>query len=243
MPAYINAVKAGGRIKVIYGGPSMAHEKDPGYQWIVRSDSAIKNAKDLAGKTIAMGARGAMWEYATKEYLKKNGVPADRLNILVVPTPQHEQVLRSKQVDAIVAVSPISDNILEGGGTRVLTSLYDIFGNTIGGAGFGVIVRDDLIKKNPDLVKRLVAVYVKTDLWAQNNPEKARQAVASILKKRKQNPAIAKYWKAPHLRNYGLLNDRDITYWLDWFIHEGKLKAGEIKPSDIYTNQFNPYFK
>jgi ABC-type nitrate/sulfonate/bicarbonate transport system substrate-binding protein len=243
MPAYINAVKAGGKLKVVYGRPAMAHEKDPGYLWIVRSDSNINSAQDLVGKTIAMGARGAMWEYATKEYLKKNGVPTDKLNILVVPTPQHEQVLRSKQVDAIVAVSPISDNILEGGGTRVLTTLYDIFGKNIGGAGFGIIVRDDLIRKNPELVRRLVAAWVKTDLWAQKNPDKARQVVADILKKRKQNPVIAKYWKVPFLRNFGLLEDRDVTYWLDWFVQEGKLKEGEIKPADIYTNQFNSYYK
>jgi ABC-type nitrate/sulfonate/bicarbonate transport system substrate-binding protein len=242
MPAYINAVKAGGKLKVIYGGPAMAHEKDPGYQWIVRTDSNINSAKDLVGKTIAMGARGAMWEFATKEYLKKNGVPIGKLNILVVPTPQHEQVLRSKQVDAIVAVSPISDKILEGGGTKVLTTLFEIFGKNIGGAGFGIIIREDLARKNPELVRRLVSVYVKTDLWAQKNPDKARQVVARILKKRNQNPVISKYWKPLHLRNYGLLNDRDVSYWLDWFVQEGKLKEGEIKPSDIYTNQFNPYY-
>jgi ABC-type nitrate/sulfonate/bicarbonate transport system substrate-binding protein len=243
MPAYINAVKAGGKLKVIYGGPAMAHEKDPGYMWIVRSDSNINSAKDLVGKTIAMGARGGMAEYATKEYLKKNGVPINKLNILVVPNPQHEQVLRSKQVDAIVALSPSYDKILEGGGTKALTTLYNIFGKNIGGAGFGVVVREDLVRKNPELVGRLVSVYVKTDSWARKNPDKARQVVATILKKRKQNPVIAKYWKAPHLRDYGLLNDRDVTYWLDWFVEEGKLKEGEIKPSDIYTNQFNPYFK
>jgi len=243
MPAYINAVKAGGKLKVIYGRPAMAHEKDPGYLWIIRSDSSIRSAKDLDGKTIAMGARGAMWEYATKEYLKKNGVPLDKLSILVVPTPQHEQVLRSKQVDVIVAVSPISDKILEGGGTKVLTTLYEIFGKSIGSAGFGYIVRDDLSRENPELVRRLVIACVETDLWTQKNPEKARQVVAKILKKRNQNPAIAKYWKVPYLRNYGLLNDRDVTYWLDWFVQEGKLKNGEIKPSDIYTNQFNPYYK
>jgi ABC-type nitrate/sulfonate/bicarbonate transport system substrate-binding protein len=221
----------------------MAHAKDPGYLWIVRSDSAIRSARDLAGKTIAMGARGAMWEYATKEYLKKSGVPTDRLNILVVPPPQHEQVLRSRQVDVIVAVSPISDNILGGGGTRVLTTLYDIFGKNTGGAGFGVVVRDEFARKNPDLVKRLVAALVKTDQWAQKNPEQARKTVAAILKKRNQNPVIAKYWKPPYLRNYGLLNDRDVSYWLDWFVQEGKLKSGEIKPADIYTNEYNPHYR
>jgi ABC-type nitrate/sulfonate/bicarbonate transport system substrate-binding protein len=243
MPAYINAIKAGGKIKVIYGGVAMAHAKDPGYSLIVREDSSIRSAKDLIGKTVAMGARGAMWDYGTKEYLRKNGVAIDKVNILIVPPPQLEQVLRSKQVDVVMIGSPISDNILGGGGTRRLASLYEILGPQDAGAGFGTIVREELIKKDPDLVKRLVAVYEKTDQWAQKNPVEARQVVANVLKKRNQNPVIAKYWKGPYLRNHGLLQDRDVQFWLDWFIREGKFKPGEVKPSDIFTNAFNPYFK
>lgn len=243
MPAYINAIKAGAKIRVIYGGVAMAHAKDPGYSLIVRDDSNIRSARDLIGKTVAMGARGAMWDYGTKEYLRKNGVAIDKVNILIVPPPQLEQVLRSKQVDVVMIGSPISDNILEGGGTRRLASLYEILGAQDAGAGFGTIVREELIKKDPDLVKRLVAVYEKTDQWAQKNPAEARQVVANVLKKRNQNPIIAKYWKGPYLRNYGLLQDRDVQFWLDWFIREGKFKPGEVKPSDIYTNAFNPYFK
>jgi ABC-type nitrate/sulfonate/bicarbonate transport system substrate-binding protein len=126
IPAYVNAIRAGGKIKVIYGGVAMAHAKDPGYSLIVRDDSNIKSARDLIGKTVAMGARGAMWDYGTKEYLRKNGVAIDKVNILIVPPPQLEQVLRSKQVDAIMIGSPISDKILEGGETQRLASLYEI---------------------------------------------------------------------------------------------------------------------
>jgi ABC-type nitrate/sulfonate/bicarbonate transport system substrate-binding protein len=243
IPAYVNAIKAGGKIKVIYGGVAMAHAKDPGYSLIVRNDSNIKNAKDLIGKTVAMGARGAMWDYGTKEYLRKGGVAIEKVNILIVPPPQLEQVLRSKQVDAIMIGSPISDKIIEGGETRRLASLYEILGPNSAGGGFGFIVREELIKKNPELVRRLVAVYEKTDQWAVKHPDEARKLVAHVLQKRNQNPAIAKYWKGPYLRNNGLLQDSDIQFWLDWFLREGKIKEGELKPSDIYTNAFNPYFK
>lgn len=243
IPAYVNAIRAGGKIKVIYGGVAMAHAKDPGYSLIVRDDSNIRSAKDLIGKTVAMGARGAMWDYGTKEYLRKNGVAIEKVNILIVPPPQLEQVLRSKQVDAIMIGSPISDKILEGGETRRLASLYEILGPNAAGGGFGFIVREDLIKKNPELVRRLVAVYEKTDQWAAKNPDEARKLVAHVLQKRNQNPAIAKYWKGPYLRNYGLLQDSDIQFWLDWFLREGKIKEGELKASDIYTNAFNPYYK
>ncbi len=242
MPAYINAIKGEAKIKVIYGGAAMAHAKDPGYSWIVREDSGINSAKDLIGKTIAMGARGAMWEYGTKEYLRKNGIAEDQVSILIVPPPQYEQVLRSKQVDAVVAGPPIADNILEGGNAKILASLYEILGEKLAGGGFGYIVRQDTIDKNPEAVKRLVAAYEKADEWAVQNPEEARKVVAAVLQKRGQNPVIAKYWKPLNLRDHGKLVDEDVQFWLDWFVRDGKIKEGQIKPSDVYTNEFNPYY-
>jgi ABC-type nitrate/sulfonate/bicarbonate transport system substrate-binding protein len=242
-PAYINAIKAGGKLKVIYGAGAMAHAKDPGYLWIVRENSGIKGPQDLVGKTIAMGARGAMWEYGTREYLKKAGLSIDQVTILIVAQPQHEQVLKSNQVDVVVGGPPFADHILDSGGAKELTNLYEILGEKIASGGYGSIVRQELIEKRPDVVRRLVAAYVKADQWAEANPAEAQKVVASILQKRQQSPLIAKYWKAPHLRDYGMWNDDDVNFWLDWFVKDGKIKPGEIKPADVYTNEFNPYYK
>jgi ABC-type nitrate/sulfonate/bicarbonate transport system substrate-binding protein len=243
MPAYINAVKAGSKLKVIYGGAAVAHAKDPGVYWIVREDSNIKSAQDLVGKTIAMGARGAIWEYGTKEYLKKAGLSIDQATIILVPPPQQEQVLRTGQVDVVVLQSPFADQLLSSGGVRILTTLIDVLGEVNAGAGYGSIMRQDFIDKNPELVKKVTTALVKADEWAQANPEEARKVVGEILKKREQNPIVATYWRAPSLRNHGQLVDEDVNFWLDWFVKDGKLKQGEIKAADIYTNEFNPYYK
>lgn len=243
IPAYINAIKAGGKIKVIYGGAAMAHAQDPGYFWIVREDSDIHSAKDLAGKTIAVAARGAMLEYGTREYLKKAGLSIDQVNLILVPPPQQDQVLRSRQADVVMVGSPIADHILEGGNTRILSTLYDVLGEKTASGGYGFVVRQDLIDENPDVVKKLVAACVKADQWAEANPEEAKKIVADILKKRDQNPEIAKYWRAPHLRDYGLWTDDDVQFWLDWFVKDGLIQESQVKPSDIYTNEFNPYDK
>lgn len=243
MPTYVNAVKAGSKLKIIYGGPSMGNARDPGTYWIVRKDSGINGPADLAGKTIAMGARGAIWEYGTKEYLRKSGLSADQVSIILVPPPQQEQVLMSHQADVVVLTSPFADKILENGQTKLLTSIYDILGETRAGGGFGIVARQDLIDKNPETVKKVVAALLKADEWAAGNPEEAKKLAETILKKREQNPLVAKYWKVPVLRNHGQLIDEDVQFWIDWFIQEGKLKPGVIKPSDIYTNEFNPYYQ
>lgn len=243
MPAYINAVKSGSKLKVIYGGPAVAHANDPGVYWIVREDSNIRSAQDLVGKTIAMGARGAIWEYGTKEYLKKAGLSIEQATIILVPPPQQEQVLRSGQVDAVVLQSPFADQLLSGGGVRILTTLLDVLGEVNAGAGYGTIMRQEFIDQNPELAKKATTALVKADEWAQANPEEARKVVAEIMKKREQNPVVASYWRAPSVRDHGQLVDADVNFWLDWFVADGKLKPGEIKPADIYTNEFNPYYK
>ncbi|MHB8066133.1 MAG: ABC transporter substrate-binding protein [Ruminiclostridium sp.] len=239
-PTEINAVKNGSKLKIIYGGASSS-EKNPGTNWITLKDSGINSAKDLVGKTIAMGALGAIWEYGTREYLKQSGLSSDQVTIVVVPPTQHEQVLKGKQADVVVTDSPVADNILADGKARILTTTYSILG--IDGAAGGYEMRQDFTEKNPELVKKLVTALVKADQWIEANPEDARTIVAKVLKERDQNPDLAKYWKPSHLNNYGQLSDKNANFWIDWFVQDGKLKEGEIKPSDVYTNEFNPYFK
>lgn len=45
------------------------------------------------------------------------------------------------------------------------------------------------------------------------------------------------------VRDHALLADSDAQFWIDWLVKDGKIKEGQFKPSDIYTNQFNPYSK
>ena len=39
----------------------------------------------------------------------------------------------------------------------------------------------------------------------------------------------------------GTITDTEISTWIDWLTRNGELEEGKLKPSDIYTNEFNPY--
>ena len=43
------------------------------------------------------------------------------------------------------------------------------------------------------------------------------------------------------LRGKRPLADSDARFWIDWLVKDGKTKEGQFNPSDIYTNEFNPY--
>lgn len=160
--------------------------------------------------------------------------------MIVVPWPQHEQVLKSGQVDVVAANSPFSDKLLDGGDTRVLFSNYDVRGET---ALYVYGVREDLIEQNPEAVKRFVAAMAKAYDWSAENPEEAEKVVAEIYKKQGGNPDLAKYWSPKRTWEHGFMKDKDVQWWFDIFAKNGIIKNGQLKSSDIYTNEFNPYLK
>jgi len=59
----------------------------------------------------------------------------------------------------------------------------------------------------------------------------------------RENPETAKYWKGFGVREHAILVDSDVQFWIDWLVSDGKLKGSQFKPADIYTNEFNPYYR
>ncbi|MDR1508248.1 MAG: ABC transporter substrate-binding protein [Synergistaceae bacterium] len=241
-PAEINAIAAGAPIKIIYGGPAVAHEKYPGIQLLLRSDSEISSVDDLRGKTIAVSSFGAMNEYFVRIALAKAGVSKSEVTLLRVPMSQHSQVLESNQVDAASTGSPIADYIIEHGIGKRLTDLYHALGDDLAGNGWGYFINTDVLAKHPEGAKKLVSALVKSDEWVEANPNEARKIVRKIFEKRGQNPDLANYWFPIKLVNHGFWEDKNIRFWIDFLIDDKKIKEGQVKPSDIYTNEYNPYY-
>ncbi len=157
-PPWINAISRGSRLKVVVAA-SGQNARETGQLWIVQENSSIKTAKDLVGKKIVVNVLGAEADYVTREYLKQNGLSIDQVQLVVVPWPQHEQVLRSGQADVVVAISPYANKILDGGSVRVLLSGYDVRGET---ASIVFGMHEDLITQNPEAVKRFVAAVCES---------------------------------------------------------------------------------
>ena len=242
IPAFINAVKTKTPIKVIYGGPAIAHEENPGYNILVKKGSSIKSPEDLKGKTIAISARGAMMEFFLHLYLNKAGLSINDVDIIVVPAAQHEQVVESGQAVAAVDGSPIADKMIENGVAESLTTMYDAIDPELSSMGWGYIINTDVLKEHPIAAKKLVSALIKSDEYVQAHPDEARKVVAKIFEKRGANPELAKYWKPYKLVDHGLWEDSGIKFWLDFMKNNTTTDTSSIGPSDIYTNEYNPYF-
>ncbi|MEI8101991.1 MAG: ABC transporter substrate-binding protein [Chlorobium sp.] len=247
-PAWINAIAGGGKIKAVANGMTTS-KTNPGNGLVVLENSTIQTVKDLTGKKIAVNVLGASADYEIREYLRRNGLSIDQVELMVVPGPQIEQVLRSGQVD--VAAWTMGGGIdyeiaMSRGALRELpgTRRYAIRGETITmGSGF----REDFIKKHPAIVRHFVTVLEKSKriLWDefQKDPEKVKKAYADIAAAKGGNPKLAEYYRSSFSPDYPFAQDKDLQWWIDILVSEGKLKPGQISPSSVYTHEYNSFFK
>jgi ABC-type nitrate/sulfonate/bicarbonate transport system substrate-binding protein len=250
-PAWVNIVAGGGKIKAVLGTiVSTKTNKSGTSGLLVLEDSSIHTIKDLVGKRIAVNVLGAEADYVIREYLKKNGLTIDQVQLVVVPMENQEQMLRSRQVDAAAWTTsggPQWEMTVEKGGVREIpgTRNYDVKGETVF-LGFGF--RNEFIEKHPETVRNYVRAYDRSRriLYDEfkKDPERVRKVHAEISESKGGNSRLSKYYEATSWTpNFPFIADKDLQWWIDRFVASGQLKPGQVKPSDIYTNEFNPLFK
>lgn len=243
---WISVRARGGKIKAVINGALQTKERKAGI--MVLNDSPIHTIKDLSGKSIAVNTLGLTAEYTLKEALRRNGLSINQVQLVTVPSENQEQVLRSKQVDGALDSACSAtwiDMAYDRGGVRIIpgTSNYDIHGeNASTGTGFA----EDFINKHPGAVRGYVSAMEKTRryLWNEfrKDPEKVRKAYAEIAALKGGNPKLSKYY-IPAEPNYNFNTKRDIQWWIDVLEKEGKIKPGLVKVLDVYTDEFNPFYK
>ena len=57
--------------------------------------------------------------------------------------------------------------------------------------------------------------------------------MAKALAERGENPDIAQYFRGYGVRPGGKAVERDLQFWIDVLVREGKLKEGQLSAKDI----------
>ncbi|MET0796697.1 MAG: ABC transporter substrate-binding protein, partial [Rhodococcus sp. (in: high G+C Gram-positive bacteria)] len=213
--------------------------------YYVLDDSPIKSAKDLIGKKVGMNTLGAHHEFVVREWLARQGLTPDEIKqveLIVVPPVNTEQALRQGQIDVATLGSVFRDSALERGGLRELFTDESLFGSFTYGT---LVFRDDYIAQNKEAVADFVQGTARAIRWTQTHPrEEVIAKLTSIINNRGRNEdtKLISYWKSPGVAGPGgTITDTEISTWIDWLTRNGELEEGKLKPSDIYTNEFNPY--
>lgn len=230
-PAVLNSIAAGNDFVAAY--PSNGINDDAQSIFYVLDASPIKAIEDIVGKTIAVNTLGAHLEYAIREALHQKNLPVDGANLVVVPGPQLEQVLRSGQVD--ISAFGYWQTTFEGvaranGGIRAIFDDTDVLGEIAG--GFAVL-RRDWVEAHPEAARIFVEQSARALDFAREHPDETKAVLAKALAARGENPDIAQYFKGYGVRAGGLPVERDIQFWIDVLEREGKIEKGKLVAKDI----------
>jgi ABC-type nitrate/sulfonate/bicarbonate transport system substrate-binding protein len=208
-------------------------------KFYVLDSSAIKTAQDLKDKSIAVNTLGAQLDYTIREYLRNNGLGEQDAQLIAIPGPQLDLILRHKQAD-VVAVgawqSTFAGKIEAQGGVRVLFTDYDVLGNIVLGID---PMKKSFIEHHSQAIKDFVGASVRAIDRSAEHPDEAKKLIAEILRKRGDNPELAQYWRGYGLRHHALFTDHDAQFWIDVLVRAGRIKPGQFAPDAVVTNKFN----
>jgi ABC-type nitrate/sulfonate/bicarbonate transport system substrate-binding protein len=229
--AVLNSIIGGNDFVAAY--PSNGINDEVQSIFYVLEDSPIREIKDIAGKSVAVNTLGAHLDYTIREALHSVGLPTDSANQIVVPGPQLEQVLRSGQVD--VSAFGYWQTTFEGaakknGGLRAVFDDTDVLGEIAGGF---IVLRRDFIEKHPETAKIFVEQSERALDYARENPDETKKIFAKALAERGENPDIAQFFRGFGVRPGGKAVERDLQFWIDVLVREGKIKEGQLSANKI----------
>jgi len=155
-PITLQAVEQGLDLVVLAGGSYYAKGIED-VAIMVRPDSTIRTAKDFEGKRVATAGLNAFLHVLFRKWMAENGGDYKKVIFTETPFAQQIDVLRSGQVDGILAVQPFLARALETNVGRVVAYyIAALEGETLAGW------------------------YVATRKWVQANP-KAAAAFATAI--------------------------------------------------------------
>jgi NitT/TauT family transport system substrate-binding protein len=167
-------------IKTVAAGASSTGEagKDFGAV-VVKADSPIRTAKDLAGKKVSVNTLKNIGDTVTRESVRKAGGDATTLNFVEMAFPTMPAALEKGEVDAAWVVEPQLSTIKAAGGREIASTFVDAAPNLTVAAYF---TSEKLIAADADLVKRFTEAINESMTYADSHPDEVRAILASYTK-------------------------------------------------------------
>jgi NitT/TauT family transport system substrate-binding protein len=179
-PAINGYTKSGGKNLRIIGGSASG-----GVKLVVNPDK-IKTLNDLKGKKIATPQLGNTQDVAFLNWIAEKGWKVDaesgKGDVSVVRTDNKitPDAYKSGSIDGAWVPEPTASKLVTEG-AKVLLDEADLWPDK----KFvitNIIVRQDFLKKHPDVVEAVLRGSVKTNEWINANPEEAKAAANEALK-------------------------------------------------------------
>ena len=159
------------RIKVVRIALA-ASSKSANFWILTPKDSAIKSARDLKGKEIAI-SQNSVIEYVTQRMLEREGLaPADIKTTSVPAIPTRLQLVQQNQVAAATLPDPFASlAILQGAHIVVDDTKYPEYSMSV------ITFRTDVLARRANDVKRFLAAYDQAISDIRAKPDQFRNTL------------------------------------------------------------------
>jgi NitT/TauT family transport system substrate-binding protein len=144
-----------------------------GAVFVVRNDSGINSAQDLANKKFATPELGNTQDIALRNYLLDNGfntkAKGGNVEVLTVKNPDIVTLFLTKQIDGAWVPEPWGETLVKEAGGKILVDERDLWPPDGKFVTAHIIVRTDYLQNNPDVIKKLLEAHINETNWINSN--------------------------------------------------------------------------
>lgn len=162
---YVGIAPALSSIKDDVPAKIISSAQNEGSGIVVSTDSEIKSASDLKGKTIASLGEGSIQNLIISYYLQENGLSTDDVTIENMKATEMNEALRNGEVDAIVTYQP-DVTIAENEGYTVLEDSSNLLPNH---PCCVVVASDEFLENHKEVAKDILEIHKEATKYINDN--------------------------------------------------------------------------
>jgi NitT/TauT family transport system substrate-binding protein len=167
-------------IKVICNGVASTGLAGKDYGGVVvKADSPVRTAADLAGKKVAVNTLKNIGDTTVRASVRKAGGDGKTISFVEIPFPEMPAALQAGRVDAIWVVEPFLTAATSAGGRVVASNYVDAAPDLTVAVYFA---SRQLMTDKPDLVKRFTEAMTESLRYAREHPDEVRQVLGTYTK-------------------------------------------------------------
>ncbi|MFG1942993.1 ABC transporter substrate-binding protein [Nonomuraea sp. NPDC048826] len=205
-------------LKVVAPGAGSTGKKGEDFGGVVvKADSPVKTAADLAGKKVAVNTLNNINDTTVRASIRAAGGDAKNVSFVELAFPDMLAALDNGNVDAVQVVEPFLATALKKG-DRLVASNYVDTAPELTIAGY--FTSQQTLDAKPDVVKKFTAAMQKSLKYATDNPDAVRQV---LLKYTKIDQALTGELTLPTFPSE--INTASLQTLADLAVQDGLLQA------------------
>lgn len=147
---------------------------------VVADDSPIRNAKDFAGKTIAVQALKDLNEFSTRAWLDKNGGDSKSVKFIELPSPEMSAELQKHIIDGAEMSTPFLTVEILKQSLRIVGVPYEAVASAFLVNGW--YAKREWLNANRDTAQRFALAVTEAQKWANEHPKESEKILAGVSK-------------------------------------------------------------